>query len=171
MTEISQSPDPLSLELIKSHIVIEHNLDDTLLEHYKNASLDTIEKYLNASILERIFQSGSGGSVTNESDVITFDLTYKPKSIIVYYTDGSQDDTVDYFYDTGAQILYVDNQDFNIDRVEAFISPININTSNQIRLLLIANWYAFREADTNLNLKEVPTGIIFMIDKIKGPEL
>jgi hypothetical protein len=168
MTEISQSTDPLSLELIKSHIVIEHNLDDTLLEHYKNASLDTIEKYLNASILERIFQSGT---VTNESDVLTFDLTYKPKSIIVYYTDGSQDDTVDYFYDIGAQMLYVDNQDFNIDRVEAFITPININTSNQIRLLLLANWYAFREADTNLNLKEVPTGIMFIIDKIKGSEL
>ena len=164
MVETSVAPDPLEMDLIKAHLVVEHNLDDTIISHYSSASLEVIEEYLNYSLLGRIFET-----TTNEitEQMLYLDLPYKPQSIIVYYDDGSQEDDIDFMYDIGTKTLYVENTENNITKVEAFVIPKYPNAVNQIRLLLIGNMYEFRNADTAQNLKQVPTGIMFLIDKLQ----
>ena len=172
MELVQESTDTLTLDLIKAHILVSHNLDDVLLEHYKKASLELIEEYLSYSLLERIYKNTpSEIDGDNKQRVITLQCPYKPDYIIRYFEDGSQDE-IGFQFDIGAKELYVYNEtELNITKIEAFMFDRYVNAVHQIRLLMIGNWYEFRTADTNLNIKEVPTGIMFMIDKLKGSEL
>ena len=127
MTEISQSNDTLTLDIIKQHCVIEHNLDDSLLTHYQNASIEIIEKYLNRSILYRIFEATTEELTTDE--ILTLKVPYKPEALNIYYSSGEIEQTTKIYYDTGSQELAVLQYDENpIDNIEAFIQ--NKNTNN-----------------------------------------
>ena len=172
MDLIQESTDTLELDLIKAHLVISHNLDDVLLEHYKKASLEVVEEYLTTSLLDRIYESTSDEVVSdNQNTMLELECPYPPDKMIVYFSDGSQEDE-HVTYDIGAKILYYYNiNDLEVTKIEAFTFLKNSTAIEQVRLLLIGNWYEFRNADTALNLKQVPTGLLFMIDKLKKAEL
>ena len=168
MTEISQTQDPLTLDLIKAHLLIAHNEDDILLEHYKEASLEIAEKYLNLSILERLFES-TPDEITS-SDILSLHLPYKPKNVLVHLQDTTTYES-EFYFDRGSEKIFVMNDNEDIVKVEAYIQMKNVSSITQLRLLIIGTWYENRESTTARNLKEVPLSLMFMIDKLKESDL
>ena len=174
MTVKTQADDTLTLELTKQHLYVDFSDDDTLIGNQITASLQAVENYLNLQVLDTTYENTVDELTPFEDDVLKLTLPYKPHSITVTDSSGAKTYTEreeHYVYDNADGYLYVPNTDTGITALEAVCGGVNTQSIDQARLLLVGNWYAFREADVNSYMNTLPTGATFLLDSLEGAVL
>lgn len=154
MTLETKGLDTLSLVLVKAHLVIEHALDDTLIQHYMDMSFDTAETYLNHSLTDEVYN-------TLDIDTI-YSIPYKPKKVELYLIDVLVKE-VEFSYCGFELVLDLDGTEV-YDEVVAYVDGANDNSVVQARLLQIASSYKVRENEDFSNMKANALGFEFLMD-------
>ena len=168
--------DTLTLELIKQHLIIDHSLDDALLTHYQVASLELVESEAHAQFYPRTWTAtpkeleiGIDGllrlSLPVDADVVMIDDSTHAKQIDRRYwyfcSDGIIIDMAK--LDFEAPLIVVDAETGETDQG---------NMVNQLRLLIIGEWYGSRENGiTGSTTSEISTGLKRMIQTLKEVSL
>jgi len=172
MNIIDQQSDSLEINEIKKHLYIDHNLDDQLLDTYRIASLEVAQSYLHNQVLETLYENE-----THELEPVNYGLSYefripyRPKELVLW---DIEDNPITIFYeqiqyDPGTGILHVFNN-FDITKAQA-LTGYSKDTQYQIniaRLLMIGEWYKYRENSQSLNLSEISFGTKLLLDMIQG---
>lgn len=168
----TQAYDTLTLEIAKSHLYVDFANDDALITNQIAASLQAVENYMSLQVLDTTYGATAEELIPfAEYDALKLTLPYKPDSVTVTDDSGvttyTERDEV-YYYDNADGYLYIPDTDSNITSIEAVCGGINTQSIDQARLLLIGNWYAFREADVNGAINKLPTGATFLLDSLEG---
>lgn len=169
--------DELSLSFVKEHLNVTFSEDDVLIGNYINASLLFVEKGCNRILrpLEYIIEDDEKEAINiSEGEFFELHLLKRPYEVIV---DGTSYTELDNFYVYNLQygLLYVP---YTPETVTITANCGSSNTSlqeieliNQARLLLIGNWYSYRESDIIGSIKEVPNGVGRIMDILAGPSI
>lgn len=140
MTITTKTADELSLELVKSHLVVSDTYDDIIIAQYQKASLDKSELYLSKPITTEIWNS-----ITETKDFYSFEIPYKP-TVLELLLDGSVISVLtDYSY-TYSSIEFT--TDIIFDEIKATVESCNNDSIVAARLLDIGTLYASRENET-----------------------
>jgi len=153
----SKGLDTLTLSLTKNHLVVEHILDDVLIQHYMDSSLETVEDYIRLPITQEIYSS-----IIAES----YEIKYKPSKVELYLSDVFVKQ-VDFTYLDTCLIPILDGTEI-YDEVKATVDSANKNNIIQARLLMIGSHYKVRENEDYSNMKSIPIGVKFLLDMNKG---
>lgn len=170
----TQADDTLTLELTKQHLYVDFDDDDILIGNQIIASLQAVEHYLNLQVLDTTYENTTEELTPFEDDVLKLTLSYKPHNITVTDSSGSTTYTEReeyYRYDNADGYLYVPQTDDGITAIEAVCGGVNTQSIDQARLLLVGNFYAFRENDVNTTINQLPTGATFLLDSLEGAVL
>ena len=186
MTIINQAIDTLDIALAKQHLYVDFATDDSLISHHIDASLEAVEGYLGIQILETMYESTNEELANTGDGYYRLSLPFKPSYIEIDISDGSSfiitwgEDVLGSYnisYDNTARVLtipYPIRPNMGTDTVTAINAVCGghtLNAINQARLLMIGNWYAFRENDVTGSAKALPTGAVFLLDSIEGASL
>ena len=174
MTITTTETDTLTLDLVKQHLLVDHTVDDVIIQHYIDSSIPATQNYTNKSVLS--------GTYTNTTDelvpVYEFDgyYTYKlripfcPTEVTITYPTGTitvfKDDIE---YDNKDSLLYITTNEVPTT-ITADIES-NLKDINQARLLTVGSWYANRESETITSTKVLPFGVTFILDSASGSVL
>ncbi len=174
MDIVTQPLDTLDIALVKQHLYVDFATDDALIQHHINASLVLVENYLGIKVLDVTYESVTGELEEFTPGMLKLSLPYKPIAIMVTDDMGvkaytERDDF--YEYDNTGRFLYVPYTDTNITSVMAGCGEEKSEAVDQARLLIIGNWYAFRENDVVGSAKALPTGAVFLLDSLEGASL
>ena len=180
MDILSQTSDSLSLDLVKSHLYVDFIEDDDLIQHYIDASLQQVTVYLNYEVLETQYITTTEEFTPvniDGVDVYKLKVPYKPNKITYRITnpfvpEGYTDsyESTDINYDVGTSTLIVPYLDKGEESVIVYAGKEENKTPaiNQARMLLIGNWYAFREDNINTTINKLPTGAAYILDTMEG---
>ena len=175
-----QTPDSLDIILVKSHLYVDFNDDDTLIQHYIDASLTASEIYLNRGVLYTSYQNTSAEldnrEIINGVEYYVLRIKWRPQDVFIQFDGGSFKHLFkdEFTYDIGNSKLYIpaiyDDEPNAIVNIDATYGIENneIPSLDQARMLMVGDWYAFREANSNLNLKEFSTSAKFLLDSLEG---
>ena len=164
--------DKLDITLVKAHLVVDHATDDLLIESYIKASIGYVEAYIHDSILDNYFTNDQ-----NELKLINMQYILKiptaPKMVIVKV--GQHTDILpDSAWNFSNGHVYID-QVSNITPTEITamvgIDPKWSDSINQARLLLIGQFYNYRESIADLRILELPHGVKFILDNVTGASI
>ena len=166
----SQTADSLSLSSVKEHLNVDFSEDDTIIRAFADASLEYVQTAVHKSILYTTYTNTVDELLPIDS-YFRLRIPNKPEEVVM--TSDGEDITLfteDYIYDKGYGILLIPDM---YDDVTAFVAHTgwDSNTTpliDQARKMLIANWYAFREADFTSTIKEVPNGVERMLDLVQA---
>ena len=152
----SKGSDPLNLELVKAHLVVEHDIDNTLIQVYIQSSLDLVEKYINKPITTERYYSPTGDF---------YEVPYKPTHVYLYQ-DGAIVEEVTEFEYVYPKLTFQTTTPHNEVIVE--IEGKNSPTIQAARLLHIGSQYATRENEDFSNKKEISISIARLLDLNSG---
>lgn len=155
MTLDIKSPDSLSLGLVKQHLVVSHNLDDTLIQSYIDASLFTSEKYINHPIT-----SESYVSIIDDSNI--YEIPHIPSNVYLYL-GGALVSEIDFTYNYPYLTLTLDGTEV-FDNIKADVQGADNASITQARLLMIGSSYRTRENEDFSNLKATELSTKFLLD-------
>lgn len=180
---VSTSSDNLELDLVKEHLVIDHQEDDDLIVSYMGASLDAAERYLN----KKVRLTSYAKTLVNMDDTIVWDTPSPSGALTLEYNGGSISiNKYDYNYDRDGDTNYYiyfanksvkvvlndkpadyDDSTFNITYTSG--SSDETEAVTQARLLLIGTWYEHRASVTPKTTKvvEIPHTVGFLLDSYK----
>ena len=154
MILVSKGADTLSLALIKQHIVVEHNLDDAIIQHYSDMSFATAETYINHSITDEEY--------TSMPDALnTYKIPHKPSKVEIYNLGVLVKEVV-FSYVSPYITIVVDDDVY--DEVKAFVIGNKSLGITQARLLQIGTSYKTRESEDFANMKETSMAATFLYD-------
>jgi len=168
----TQTPDSLDISLVKSHLYVDFNDDDTLIQHYIDASLTASELYLHKGILYTVYEN-TADEIIPSNNIFTLRMPYKPEKVTLALTDLSTVELYkdEYTFDVGNSKLYISDvyEDNPVLEILTTVgTELNANPSlDQARMLMVGDWYAFREANSNLNLREFSTSAKFLLDSLE----
>lgn len=145
--------DTLSLALTKQHIVVQHNLDDDIIQHYMDMSFDTAEKYINDTLTDEVYTS-------DVDEFNTYQVKYKPNTVELYNL-GVLVKEVDFNY-TGMNLCLVLDGTEIYDEVKAYIVGKDSTSIKQGRLLMIGTSYKTRENEDFSNMKATSMATEFL---------
>lgn len=166
--------DPLELSTVKAHLNVGFDDDDSLISQYMKASLRFVEVETNRLLVQKTFVS-TVDEVLNaiERETIKLKIPYRP--VYIKIDDEKIDNQAGKWYWEGGTLTIKSNKT-EITSIEAIINVDDndseeINLITQARLMLIANWYAFREADYTGNINEIPTGVTRILSILSDPSI
>lgn len=187
LVKTQSSTDNLSLELIKSHLIVEHTEDDTLIETYIKASLSAVENYLHKTIrsfeytqtYKNIDASMSWETPSPSGEVI---LTYNTSELLEiseYEENYDRDNDTNYFQYANNTLTITMNDIPDDWDGEEFTMKYDIGYDeipdevNQARLLLIGTWYEQRASVSAkpTKVRELPHTVAFILDSFQGSPL
>lgn len=166
--------DALTLDSVKAHLNVTFDDDNGLIESYQKASLLFLEKSTNRYLRPLKFiadESELIPIINHNEQFFQLSLPYRPEEVVV--DSVSYNDIDDFYsYDCTNKILYIPYTqpvtEIHVITGASNVSLIDLELINQARLMLIANWYAFRESDITTTINEVPNGVKRIIDLISG---
>lgn len=164
--------DTLQIELVKAHLLIDHDLDDVILQHYIVASLETIESEADAQFFVREWANEAHELIPFLDGTIRLSLPVDADKVLI--DDGllqvQLNNTQWYFCSDG---IIIDLSQFDFTQTLVSVTAETgqsdvVNKVNQLRLLIIGEWYNSREnAVIGSISQEIPTGLKFMIQKLR----
>ncbi len=162
--------DSLTLDLAKEHLNVSFAEDDNLITSYINSSLLYMEKSTNRIIKSLKYINSSKELLPVEiinNMYFKLHLPYTPYSVMINSIPYNKLDEM-YNYISTEKTLFID-YDKSITSIVALCGPISeMELIHQARLMLIGNWYAFRESDIIASINEVPNGVTRIIDVISS---
>ena len=167
------APDKLSLDLVKSHLVVTIDDDNALIQSYIEASIGTVEDYLHASIFETTHLYFMANSpIQNE-----YYLSVPDQAVEIYIEYISDLGSFHLlppsrWYEQGEMIIIPGDPTKQFSHIKVHTGLYKkINQINQARLLLIGSWYAYRENTVALKLSELPDGVRRILDNATDASL
>jgi len=170
MTIKTDYTDTLTLDLIKQHLLIDHALDDALLSHYKDASLELVESEAHAHFYQRAWEATADELEIGVDGMLHLSLPVDAD--ILFIEDGTTAGYIDrknwYFCSDG---ILVDMAKLDFETPTIVLAETGVtdqtNRVNQLRLLIIGEWYNSREnAVIGSPASEIPTGFKNMIQTL-----
>ena len=166
------SPDSLTLDLVKKHLLVEHDDDDVIIQQYMGASLDAVERDTHAHWLKREWASTSFDEGITLNNTLVLTLPVNPKEITLNFVDGSDYvfDEIEWYYCAGSVTVALDNVSLvssiqNITAVTGFEEVPFLPT--QARLQCIGSWYGSREDEViGTTVNQIPSGALRFINQI-----
>jgi len=178
MDVISQTADALDLASVKQHLNVDFTEDDVLIQSYIDASLMYVQGQTHRGILETYYTNTTDEFIPVAIDGVEYyvlRVPYRPDNIFVFIQNLP---TVSVFpdevaYNIGTGKLYIPATYDGATKIDVTIGRESNDTPlvNQARLMIVANWYAFRESDFVGSIKEVPTGVQRILDNVSNPQL
>ena len=164
--------DSLTLDLVKNHLILDHSLDDVILQHYMVASLELVESEADAQFFVREWESEAHELIPYSDGTIRLALPVDADKVLI--DDGTTSQYINkgswYFCSDGI-IIDMSPLDYEmpLTKVLAETGATDVqNKVNQLRLLIIGEWYNSREnAGVGTLVSEIPTGLKFMIQKLR----
>lgn len=187
ITKTQSSTDNLTLELVKTHLIVEHNEDDLLITAYIKSSLSAVENYLHKTVNSFEYTQ----TYKNIDDLMSWEtpkptndvtLTYNTDmtmSIKEYEENYDRDNDTNYFiYSNGTLTIFMNDIPTDWDENE-FTMKYDIGYEdipdevNQARLLLIGTWYEQRASVSPkpTKVRELPHTVAFLLDSFQGSPL
>jgi hypothetical protein len=171
MTLKNTAPDNLDLGLVKEHLVVDHGDDDALIQSYINASLGYVEAYIHDPILQMEYEA-------DPNEMLPVNMEYRlqiPKTPkIVLIRIGTHTDILpptDWSYQGSTLTIPVRLHVTPSAIVVMAGAPEWIDAINQARLMLIGQFYNYRENVADLRIMELPTGVKFILDNVTGASI
>ena len=178
MTYIKQAfTDSLTLDSVKAHLNVTFDDDDDLILGYLKSSLLYVERSTNRVLRPLTYEAEDDELEEFEYDAVSWfclELPTRPLSVLLDTTEYTSLNDF-YIYDSADSLLYIP-YDETVTSITANCGSViddysEVELINQARLLLVGNWYAFREADIIGSIKEIPTGVSRIIDILSGPNV
>ncbi len=169
MDIISQSADSLTLSAVKEHLYVDFVDDDALIQSYMNASMNYVRLAIHKEILLTTYESTVAEEVLIDESYYKLYIDFKPSKVSVTQLGDIVTELVadDYTFDPAGYLLVSEVTD--LDKITAENGDLTQDPIiDQIRLMLIANWYSFREADFTSTINEVPNGVSRLMDIIQN---
>lgn len=148
--------DTLSIDLAKEHLVVEHALDDVLINSYIDATLVVSEGYLSRPITEEAYTSVIADS---------YEIKYKPTKIDLYLGLVLVEEDALFRYDYPNMII---STTVVYDNVKTTIESAYNKSVEQSRLLTIGSFYRNRENEDYSNMKDTGLSSKFLLDLNEG---
>jgi len=168
--------DPLDIDTVKAHLVVNTDVDDQLIQTYTDASLEQVELYLHKRLLIRTFVSDPAAMVPTPESTLVLDLPEKPSIVTLTFSDQGMSHRLilqpdQYVWKDGLLTIPVTTS-YTYNEVTAEVGvEFGQRAILQARLLLIGNFYSFREDAVALRLNELPNGVRAILDSITGGSL
>jgi len=164
MTIETTAPDSLSIDTVKEHILVYHNEDDAILQHYIKASLNAVNGYMHSStLLQTYVNTAQEVAYVTPDGYYDFKIGYTPYKVEVNGTELMPNEFKNY----NARVRISEDLIPPGATVKAYVGFIDdISEINQARLLLIGSWYSHRENTSTLSINELPDGVKFILDNI-----
>jgi len=180
----TQEPDTLTLDTVKKFLLIEHTLDDELLNIYIKTSLAVAGRYLHQNVLTTTYAAEPKELIDIEYGIF-LTLPDRPYEVEVEYSVGGSTytQTMRYFegkyvYAKGQGLLFIDVEALDyapdtitgIKALAGFENADDADVITQGRLFLIGDWYKFRE--NNVTFENVlPNGTKLLFDLVQESQL
>ncbi len=167
---INSVVDPLTLDKVRSHLQVDYDEDDTLIQTYITNSLHFVQNYI-------------GKNVAAYENDETFQEWVSP--MYLEWSEEVRSGSLEYTDDLGAVqsvavTVGVDNVivtdeipgDYNGGAVTVsyvpYVYQFQVPVYEQIRLLIIGDWYTNRETNiVGAQVHELPMGTKIMMDSVK----
>lgn len=163
--------DTLTLQTVKNHLQVEHDDDDSIIGMYMSSSLSHVTNYTGHTFekysCDELFYTWG------EKLYLEWTTPVK-KAVIKYYTDDSEEISVNVEVLENNIIISTIPDDYNggsiVVEYITFVEELQVPISHQIRLLIIGDWYSFRENTVaGTQISEVNnSGVKIMLDSIKS---
>ena len=166
---ISIKTDPLTLDLVKSHIRVYIPDDDDLIKTYISASASYVTNYTSKACVEYEVEE----QYKTWERLITLEWGTRVKTATIDYTDTvgvvvsksvivSKDNTIE-------EILPDDYNGLSITvKFTPYLNISEFEIYNQARLYIIADWHENRETNvTGTQVRELPRGTQSLLDIVR----
>ena len=184
MLLVSKNPPSVTLQQVKEHLVINHNLDDDLILSYIQSSIAYISRYIGLYPWGEEYQAETDELNPTDKDLFPwYILTIPKRPTEIVYKDSDLEEhkfnklEIDELYDPGTQILRIPLSEADIKNDLGTI-PVSINAKSEIPdelfpivdtsvKLLVGDLYKYREDSSTLTVKNIPNGVQRLLDTIR----
>ena len=159
----NKATDPLDIDLVKAHLMVEHNKDDLLIQSYIDTSLGAVENFTHKPALIETHETFGNEIIDGHKDTtIEIPLVKKPDNVFMIFA-GSRVLYESWNYSDGTlYILGVPPHTQTLpDTIEVEIGTYatDPHVVNQSRMLLCGSWYTMRANSMDIRISELPDGI------------
>jgi len=173
MNLMTTQTDNITLDMAKQHLYIQDIEDDKLIPIYIASSLAVVEDYIHDIVLERTYETTQTEIATLAAAGYKIQLNDKPKEILVTL-QGHTYPLLSTEWRWNDKILTIDAPQHNlqIEKISAICGRgNNLAQITQARLLLIGDYYSYRNDNLETNIRELPTGIKMILGNCTGLSL
>jgi len=175
MIFLQEETDNLDLDLVKEHLVVNHDEDDVIIMQYMTASLEVVKSYIHRNPLKTSYEA-----IPNELKSINgaylLDIADRPVEMFATAKGSNQSLPVPnvywHFNSYDKQVLFYPPNKIDFDDIVIFTGAyLEEAQITQARLLLIGTYYNYRESVADLRLTEVPNAFKLILDNISAVSL
>jgi len=173
MKLIKTENDNITLDIAKKHIYVDFNDDDTIIDLYIKASLGVVEDYIHGIVLEQTYETTQSEAQSLELAGWAMVMPVAPYSVIVTVAGHDYELPQDSWY-WNRKVLTISPASKNviIEKVTAIAGRKTDRPQiTQARLLLIGDYYAYRNNNVDMMIRELPTGIKMILGNCTGVSL
>ncbi len=162
----------ITLNDVKRHLYVDHDLDNNLLEMYLQSAIAWCSEYIGiypygCSYVASIEELNSG-------DLKSLELEYRPYLVEIQTSGDSEflnKQDIDLIYSSETQELIVYSPEASSIKAEVGFSGSRgqerIKMFNQAVLLTVGDYYKYREDTNTLSLTSLPQGTIRLLNQIQ----
>jgi len=174
MKIVSEAADSLDLDHVKRYCLVEHDLDDEVLNGFIAASLRLCEEITHRHFLSRTYEATIYEHEILLDSTLKLSLPVAPELVEITLTDGSSHPVrdCDIYYCSGTIKVDLTHVDLT-SSIQTVIAKTGHDPIDsliiQARLSIIEEWYTMRgETGKGVNTAQLPTGAIKTILPILG---